>query len=150
MSGFGAFRIEADQPTRRFLNSGTRTAAAGRQRPFQGPGAHYRRCQRWSVGMMCPCGATIEMLVFDGAKPRWDIAVDANGRPTLRPSVWRNTGCRSHFGCARAGLFGAAILKRPSRSDHPDRSNEPGSLADCQKAVTPLERQSPPRCHAAY
>lgn len=53
----------------------------------------------WSVGMMCPCrcGATIEMLVVDGAKPRWEIAVDAKGRPTLQPSVWRNTGCKSHF-----------------------------------------------------
>ncbi|WP_338341959.1 DUF6527 family protein [Shinella sp. WSC3-e] len=37
------------------------------------------------------------MLVVDAGKPRWDIAVDAKGRPTLRPSVWRNTGCKSHF-----------------------------------------------------
>lgn len=55
--------------------------------------------EAWSVGMLCPCrcGATIEMLVVEGAKPRWDIGVDSKGRPTLHPSVWRNTGCRSHF-----------------------------------------------------
>jgi hypothetical protein len=55
--------------------------------------------EAWSVGMLCPCrcGATIEMLVVEGAKPRWDIEVDDKGRPSLRPSIWRNTGCRSHF-----------------------------------------------------
>lgn len=55
--------------------------------------------EAWSVGMLCPCrcGATIEILVVDGAKPRWNIDVDTKGRPTLCPSVWRNTGCRSHF-----------------------------------------------------
>ncbi|WP_245945061.1 DUF6527 family protein [Pelagibacterium lacus] len=49
--------------------------------------------------MKCPCrcGATIEMLIADGARPRWDIVADAKGRPTLQPSVWRNAGCKSHF-----------------------------------------------------
>lgn len=53
----------------------------------------------WSVGMRCPCGCgdIIELLVIEEAKPRWDIAVDGNGRPSLSPSVWRRKGCRSHF-----------------------------------------------------
>ena len=53
----------------------------------------------WCVGMRCPCGCgdTIELLVIKEAKPRWDIAVNAKGQPTLSPSVWRKTGCRSHF-----------------------------------------------------
>lgn len=53
----------------------------------------------WSVGLLCPCqcGDVIEMLVAPGVAPRWDVAVDAEGRPTLSPSVWRNVGCRSHF-----------------------------------------------------
>lgn len=53
----------------------------------------------WCLGMRCPCGCgdTIELLVIDEAKPRWDIALDGNGRPTLSPSVWRKKGCRSHF-----------------------------------------------------
>lgn len=53
----------------------------------------------WCVGMRCPCGcnATIELLVIKEAKPRWNIVTDINRRPTISPSVWRNTGCRSHF-----------------------------------------------------
>lgn len=53
----------------------------------------------WSVGFQCPCGCseTIELIVLDGAKPRWDIKIDAARRPTLHPSVWRQRGCRSHF-----------------------------------------------------
>lgn len=30
-------------------------------------------------------------------KPRWSLEVDAQGLPTLRPSVWLTGGCRSHF-----------------------------------------------------
>ena len=53
----------------------------------------------WCVGMRCPCGCgdLIELLVITEAKPRWDIDTDQEGRPTLSPSVWRTTGCRSHF-----------------------------------------------------
>ena len=53
----------------------------------------------WCVGMRCPCGCghVIELLVVAEAKPRWEVAVDAKGRPTLSPSVWLQKGCRSHF-----------------------------------------------------
>jgi hypothetical protein len=53
----------------------------------------------WCVGMCCPCGCghAIELLVIPEAKPRWDVSVDKTGRPTLSPSVWLQTGCRSHF-----------------------------------------------------
>lgn len=53
----------------------------------------------WSVGMRCPCGCgdTIELMILREAHPRWDISVNEGGYPTLHPSVWRKTGCRSHF-----------------------------------------------------
>jgi hypothetical protein len=53
----------------------------------------------WSVGMRCPCGCgeTIELMLLPEAKPRWTLSADAGGRPSLSPSVWRRTGCRSHF-----------------------------------------------------
>lgn len=53
----------------------------------------------WSVGMLCPCQCrnVIEILVTPGVRPRWDFEVDAAGRPSLSPSVWRKSGCRSHF-----------------------------------------------------
>ncbi len=53
----------------------------------------------WCVGMRCPCGCghRIELLLIREAKPRWDLTVDAFGWPSLRPSVWLQGGCRSHF-----------------------------------------------------
>lgn len=53
----------------------------------------------WCVGMRCPCGCgyAIELLVVAEGMPRWDVTVDANGVPTLKPSVWLKKGCRSHF-----------------------------------------------------
>lgn len=53
----------------------------------------------WSVGFRCPCGCgdVIELLLLPDVTPRWDIQIDQHGRPTLSPSVWRRTGCRSHF-----------------------------------------------------
>jgi hypothetical protein len=53
----------------------------------------------WCVGMRCPCGcgSTIELLVVPEAKPRWDVSIDVNQRPSLKPSVWVQRGCRSHF-----------------------------------------------------
>jgi hypothetical protein len=35
--------------------------------------------------------------LLTAADPHWTLSVDASGRPTLRPSVWRTTGCKSHF-----------------------------------------------------
>lgn len=60
--------------------------------------------EAWSVGMRCPCGCgeTIELMLLAEAKPRWSLAVDGRERPSLSPSVWRRTGCRSHF-WVRAG-----------------------------------------------
>lgn len=53
----------------------------------------------WCVGLRCPCGCgrKIELLVIKEAKPRWDLKVNAAGRPTLTPSVWLRDGCMSHF-----------------------------------------------------
>lgn len=53
----------------------------------------------WAVGMRCPCGCgqRIELMLLREVKPRWDIIIDTRGRPSLTPSVWLRTGCRSHF-----------------------------------------------------
>jgi hypothetical protein len=60
--------------------------------------------ENWCVGIRCPCGcgSAIELLLIREAAPRWDLSTDASGLPTLRPSVWRRMGCRSHF-WVRAG-----------------------------------------------
>ncbi len=53
----------------------------------------------WCVGLRCPCGCgrNIELLVIRETAPRWELNTDAKGLPTLKPSVWLQTGCRSHF-----------------------------------------------------
>ncbi|WP_407645830.1 DUF6527 family protein [Alloalcanivorax profundimaris] len=53
----------------------------------------------WSVGFTCPCGCgdVIELLLLRAVEPHWSLSVDRFGRPTLHPSVWKKTGCKSHF-----------------------------------------------------
>lgn len=53
----------------------------------------------WSVGFYCPCGCgdVIELLLLPNLDPHWTLSVDTLGRPSLYPSVWRTTGCKSHF-----------------------------------------------------
>jgi hypothetical protein len=49
--------------------------------------------------MRCPCGCgEILHLRFAGERrPRWRVSADAQGRVSVTPSVWRSTGCKSHF-----------------------------------------------------
>lgn len=53
----------------------------------------------YAVALRCPCGCqeTVELVVMEGVRPRWDLSVDAHGLPTLHPLVWKQSGCRSHF-----------------------------------------------------
>jgi hypothetical protein len=53
----------------------------------------------WCVGFNCPCGCghTIELLLIKEASPRWDCELDPQGHPSLHPSVWLKSGCKSHF-----------------------------------------------------
>ena len=49
--------------------------------------------------MACPCGCgeTLNLRFFGARRPRWAIYWDWWRRPTVRPSVWRQSGCGSHF-----------------------------------------------------
>ena len=52
----------------------------------------------WHLAMLCPCGcrARIQLNALPKDTPCWTL-VAHDGVPTLRPSVWRKVGCRSHF-----------------------------------------------------
>nr|WP_315416532.1 DUF6527 family protein [uncultured Pseudomonas sp.] len=67
--------------------------------PFRGLVLVRDGVEDWCVGFKCPCGCdrTIELLLPVDVTPRWDCTIDALARPTLHPSVWLHTGCRSHF-----------------------------------------------------
>lgn len=60
----------------------------------------------WAVAFLCPCGCNerLELALISDVNPSWTLKVDNNGRPTLHPSVWRKTGCLSHF-WVREGLI---------------------------------------------
>lgn len=52
----------------------------------------------WAAAFLCPCGcrAIIQLSLIPHDKPSWR-ATTSRGRITLHPSVWRVTGCQSHF-----------------------------------------------------
>jgi hypothetical protein len=49
--------------------------------------------------MACPCGCgeTLNLRFFGERRPRWSVRWNRRQRPTVKPSIWRQTGCRSHF-----------------------------------------------------
>lgn len=51
------------------------------------------------AAMSCPCacGAVLRMNLRLEADPCWSWATRDEGAVTLKPSVWHQTGCRSHF-----------------------------------------------------
>lgn len=52
------------------------------------------------ASMACPrktCSAVLNMNLAPDERPMWTLAQDAEGAPTLRPSVWRRTTCGCHF-----------------------------------------------------
>lgn len=53
----------------------------------------------WAVAMRCPCGCgdRLELMLIPEAKPNWRLKVNVQSIPSLHPSVWRSTNCKSHF-----------------------------------------------------
>lgn len=49
--------------------------------------------------MLCPCGCAsqIDLNLDRHIRPYWSLIVHWNGAVSLSPSVWRTSGCRSHF-----------------------------------------------------
>jgi hypothetical protein len=52
------------------------------------------------VSMACPrgkCRDILNMNLLPDDDPVWTLNVGADGRPSLKPSVWRKPGCGCHF-----------------------------------------------------
>jgi hypothetical protein len=51
------------------------------------------------AAMVCPCGCgkTLHMNLLTDERPCWRVTMHADATATLFPSVWRKTGCASHF-----------------------------------------------------
>lgn len=70
----------------------------------------------WSVALKCPCGCG-EMLflsLLEGS-PRWRIEQHRNGTVSISPSIWRTSGCKSHF-FLKKGLI--AWCEPPGRNEN--------------------------------
>ena len=54
----------------------------------------------------CPCGCGDVVVINTDPRtgPAWRIRIDSTGA-TLMPSVWRTTGCRSHFIVWRSSIW---------------------------------------------
>ena len=88
----------------------------------------------WSAALLCPCGceATIQLSLLPKDEPRWRAVRHFSGSVSLRPSVWRTRGCRSHFFLRRGRVVWASPLSdaphsSPSRftSHGPDSGPKP-------------------------
>ena len=53
----------------------------------------------WQAEMLCPCGCKekIVLPLNNETSPRWTLKISHSNVPSLRPSVWRSKGCKSHF-----------------------------------------------------
>lgn len=53
----------------------------------------------WYIAMLCPCGCqeVLYMSLMPEGRPRWHIQQNADNTISLRPSVHRKIGCKSHF-----------------------------------------------------
>ncbi len=52
------------------------------------------------VDYLCPCGCGARIYLHidqkRGSHPSWQLNIDADGLPTLTPSI-NDTGCKSHY-----------------------------------------------------
>lgn len=53
---------------------------------------------KWAY-LKCPCGCNelIMISLGKGKYPNWNIDLDRFGRPSIHPSIYKTTGCKSHF-----------------------------------------------------
>ena len=53
----------------------------------------------WSVALLCPCGCheTIHISLLPNDSPSWSLHINPRNEPTLKPSIWRQSACKSHF-----------------------------------------------------
>lgn len=55
--------------------------------------------QEWLAVFLCPCGcaAKIHLNLLPESRPCWRVMMGKYTLPTVAPSVWRTSGCGSHF-----------------------------------------------------
>lgn len=85
-----------------------------------------RKLAKWAI-FLCPCGCrSVITLPLATTKPlHWTHKKSRGGRPSLRPSVWRDVGCLSHFILEDGRIFWCADTgSAPSPKKQEDLSRE--------------------------
>jgi hypothetical protein len=52
-----------------------------------------------SLAFKCPCGCNSNIILnlLEDASPRWRYEILSNDSLNIYPSIWRKSGCKSHF-----------------------------------------------------
>lgn len=63
----------------------------------------------WFAAFVCPCGCQelVQLSLLEDSRPRWRVEEHGDGTASLRPSIWRQKGCRSHFFLTRGFIVWA-------------------------------------------
>jgi len=66
------------------------------------PGVVYRVLRngnpKWALFRCpCDCGVVVTLSLQRAHRPHWFLREGKDTCPTLRPSIWRDVGCLSHF-----------------------------------------------------
>ena len=61
----------------------------------------------WALALECPCGcrSIIQLNLLREAKPMWEYSISYNRAITIKPSIWKKAGCRSHFFIRRGKII---------------------------------------------
>ena len=77
---------------------------------------------KWAL-FQCPCGCgfVVTLSLQPTHRPRWRVRTSDDDRPTLRPSVWRDGGCFSHFFVDDGRVYWCLDSGSPPRLAHSRR-----------------------------
>jgi hypothetical protein len=53
----------------------------------------------WHASFICPCGckSILHMNLLPDERPCWEVIDHSDGTITMKPSIFRKIGCKSHF-----------------------------------------------------
>jgi len=68
--------------------------------------------QPWLLAFRCPCGCqnVIQLNLLKDATPCWKFRITKKKKITIFPSVWRTTGCKSHFCIRKSKIDWVSII----------------------------------------
>ena len=87
------------------------------------PGTFYRVMRneqpKWAL-FQCPCGCStvITLSLQQAHRPHWVVHSSKEHRPSMRPSVWRDIGCFSHFWVEDGRVYWCVDSGSPPWSKH--------------------------------